>query len=59
MNGKELLRKVHNNGWQRARIHGSHHILVKGTKTLSVPVHGAKDLPTGTLNKILTEGGLK
>jgi len=33
--------------------------MTKGRKLLSVPVHGNHDLPTGTLNKLLKEAGLK
>lgn len=50
---------MQNNGWQLDRIQGSHHILIKSSKTLSVPVHGKKDLPKGLLNKLLKEAGLK
>ena len=47
------------NGWGLDRVQGSHHILIKGSRTLSVPVHGKKDLPKGLLNKLLKEAGLK
>jgi predicted RNA binding protein YcfA (HicA-like mRNA interferase family) len=57
--GKELLRLLKENGWVLDRIKGSHHIMIKGNKTLSVPVHGNRDLPKGTLNAILKEAGLK
>ena len=50
---------MHKNGWELDRIQGSHHILIRGSKTLSVPVHGKKDLPKGLLNKLLKEAGLK
>lgn len=59
VNGKELIRQLKKTGWVLDRIHGSHHILVKEEKTLSVPVHGSKDLPSGTLNKLLKEAELK
>ena len=59
MTGKELVKLLKKNGWELDRINGSHHIMYKGTKTLSVPVHGNKDLPSGTLNTLLKEGGLK
>jgi len=38
---------------------GSHHILVRGTRTISVPVHGKKDLKKGTLEALRKLGGLK
>ena len=54
----DLLKLLLENGWTEVRIHGSHHILQKGDKTETVPVHG-RDVPTGLLNKILKETGLK
>ena len=59
MTGKELLALLKKNGWVLDRINGSHYILIKGIKTLSVPVHGNRDVPTGLLNKLLKEAGLK
>ena len=42
------------------RITGSHHIYVKEGMgvILSIPVHGNRDLPTGTLRSILKDAGL-
>jgi len=59
MTGKELIKQLKQQGWTLDRINGSHHIMIKGDKTLSVPVHGNKDLPKGTLNTLLKDGGLK
>ncbi len=59
MTGKELIKQLKTKGWKLDRISGSHHILIKGDKTLSVPVHGNKDLPKGLLNALLKNGGLK
>ena len=59
MTGKEFLSLLKKNGWALDRINGSHHIMIKGVKTLSVPVHGNKDVPTGLLHKLLKEAGLK
>lgn len=47
------------NGWVIDRIKGSHHILIKETETLVVPVHGKKQIPKGTLKSILKKAGLK
>lgn len=58
MKDKDLLKLLKKNGWNISRIHGSHHILQKDGKTTVVPVHG-KDVPTGLLNTILKETGLK
>ena len=59
MDGKELIKLLKRNGWTLDRISGSHHIMIKGNKTLTVPVHGSKDLPKGLLNALLKDGGLK
>lgn len=59
MNGKEVVRQLKAAGWTLDRINGSHHILIKGDKEVSVPVHAGKDIPTGTLHRILKLTGLK
>ena len=59
MNGKELIKLLKKKGWVLDRINGSHHIMIKEDRTVVVPVHGKKDLPGGTLNAILKQGGLK
>jgi predicted RNA binding protein YcfA (HicA-like mRNA interferase family) len=57
--GKELIKLLKAEEWAIARTEGSHHILVKGTKSISVPVHGNKDLKKGTLESLKKQGGLK
>ena len=59
MNGKELIKLLKLDGWELDRIAGSHHIMIKDKKTISVPVHGSRDIAKGTMNKILKETGLK
>lgn len=59
LTGKELVKLLMENGWTVDRISGSHYIMVKGDKTISVPVHGNKDLPQGLLNKLLKQAGLR
>ena len=59
MTGKELIKLLKKDGWTRDRIKGSHHILKKEGKLVSVPVHGHEDLPPGTLKQILRHTGLK
>ncbi len=58
MKDKDLLKLLKKNGWTIARINGSHHVLQKDGKITVVPIHG-KDVPTGLLNKILKETGLR
>jgi predicted RNA binding protein YcfA (HicA-like mRNA interferase family) len=57
--GKELVQRLKSLGWVSTRIEGSHHILLRGTRTISVPVHGKKDLKKGTLEALRKQGGLK
>ena len=57
MKDKELVKLLQSNGWSLDRIHGSHYILIKGNKTLSVPVHG-RDLKKGLEIAILKKAGL-
>ena len=58
MKDKDLMKLLKKNGWQLARISGSHHVLQKEGKIISLPIHG-RDVPTGLLNQILKESGLK
>ena len=58
MKGKELVKLFQKNGWELDRINGSHYIMIKDGKTLSIPVHNT-DIKTGTLNKLLKDAGLK
>jgi len=59
MTGKDLIKLLKKHGWELDRVSGSHHVLIKGNKTLTVPVHGKKDLKKGTLEALLKQGGLK
>lgn len=59
MSGKQLIKLLKDKGWILDRIEGSHHIMVKGDKTLSVPVHSNKDLGKGLLHALMKQGGLK
>ncbi len=59
MSGKQLIKLLIEQGWRLDRIEGSHHIMVKGERTLSVPVHGSSDLGKGLLNALMKQGGLK
>ncbi len=58
MKGKDLITLLEKEGWQLDRVRGSHHIMIKGKKTLVIPVH-TKDIGTGLLHKILKQAGLK
>jgi predicted RNA binding protein YcfA (HicA-like mRNA interferase family) len=60
VSGKALCKIVERKGWDLKRVTGSHHIYTKlGAEViLSIPVHGNRDLPTGTLKSILKDAGL-
>jgi predicted RNA binding protein YcfA (HicA-like mRNA interferase family) len=53
MTGAEVVKKLQQAGWVLARINGSHHVMRRaGFPPVSVPVHGKRDLPPGTLGNI-------
>ncbi|MFM7576804.1 MAG: type II toxin-antitoxin system HicA family toxin [Microcystaceae cyanobacterium] len=60
ISGKALCKVVERYGWQLKRISSSHHIYTKPGRRaiLSIPVHGNKDLPIGTLKSILKDADL-
>ncbi len=59
MKGSALVKLLKQNSWQLDRISGSHHIMVKGNRTISVPVHGKKELGKGITQAILKQAGIK
>ena len=58
MNSRALLAELQAAGWNIARVRGSHHQLVKGGKTVTVP-HPKKDLGLGLVKAIRKQAGLK
>ena len=44
MTGKQAVRRLEKKGWVIRRIKGSHHIMAKGRRYITVPVHGNKEL---------------
>ncbi len=58
--GKRFCRALEEHGWELRRIKGSHHIyaLPDNPIIVTVPVHGNRDLRTGTLRKLLKDSGL-
>lgn len=59
MTGKQFVKLALENGWVTDCIASSHYILIKGDKTISVPVRSGKAIPTGLLNKLLKQAGMK
>jgi len=60
VSGKTLCKIVERKGWLLKRVTGSHHIYSKEDiqVILSIPVHGNRDLPMGTLRGIMKDAGL-
>ena len=60
ISGKKLCKVVEKFGWTLVRVKGSHHIYTKEniSKIVVIPVHGNRDLPTGTLKGILKDAEL-
>jgi len=58
MKGKDLVKLLKSEGWELNRINGSHHIMVKNGKILSVPCHN-KELGLGLRDSLLKKAGLK
>ncbi len=60
VSGKALCKIVERKGWVLKRVTDSHHIYVKKEikAILSIPVHGNRDLPVGTLKSLLKDAGL-
>jgi predicted RNA binding protein YcfA (HicA-like mRNA interferase family) len=59
LNGKDLIKLLKVNGWKLSRVTESHHIMIKGARTLVVPVHGSKSLGKVLELRILKQAGLK
>jgi predicted RNA binding protein YcfA (HicA-like mRNA interferase family) len=59
MNGKQIIKKLKQEGWQILRINGSHHRLGKKEARVTVPVHGKRDIGSGLLKAIEKLTGVK
>ena len=54
--GKQLLKILQGIGYGLDHIQGSHHVLRRSDgKKCTIPIHGSKDIPKGTLLGILTD----
>lgn len=62
MKSAELIKILQENGWQLARVNGSHHIFThqsrKNAGHVTVP-HPKKDLGVGLVHAILKQAGLR
>ena len=61
VSGRLVIRALTNLGFVVDRVVGSHHVLVHPddpTRTVTIPVHGNRDLKPGTLRGIIRQTGL-
>lgn len=58
--GKRMCKLLESRGWRLDRINGAHHIYVHENfpRAAVVPVHGHRDLKTGTQRDIMRAAGL-
>jgi predicted RNA binding protein YcfA (HicA-like mRNA interferase family) len=59
MNGKQVVKKLEEEGWKILRSQGSHYRLGKDQRRTTVPVHGSKDLGKGLISAIERQTGVK
>lgn len=59
MNGRDVLKRLRQEGWVLDHVTGSHHLMRKGSLKVPVPVHGSRDLPTGLIKAISRQTGVK
>ncbi len=60
LSGREVRRALERAGFVLDRQDGSHAILFNPdtNQTVSVPLHGGRDMPPGTLRGIIADAGL-
>ena len=61
LTGRQIVRALERAGFEVLRVSGSHHVLGKPGATGSrviVPVHGARDVPPGTVRSIIAQSRL-
>jgi predicted RNA binding protein YcfA (HicA-like mRNA interferase family) len=61
LNGRKIVKALQRGGFVVVRVSGSHHVLRKPNFPASkviVPVHGARDVPPGTVASILKQAAL-
>jgi predicted RNA binding protein YcfA (HicA-like mRNA interferase family) len=60
VSGRRVIQALNKAGFVVDRIVGSHHVMAKpgdATRTVSVPVHGGRDLKPGTPRGIIRQAG--
>ncbi|MGD9632985.1 MAG: type II toxin-antitoxin system HicA family toxin [Pirellulales bacterium] len=61
MKVREVIKLLEEDGWNQARVKGSHRQFKHASKSGTVTIAGKAnvDIPPGTLNNILKQAGLK
>lgn len=61
ISGKRMCRVLERRGWEHDHTSGSHHVYKHADfpMTLSVPVHGNRDMKIGTQKNLMRQAGLK
>ena len=54
-----MIAKLKAAGWALDRVHGSHHVMVKGGQAVPGPVHGSRDLGSGLIAAIERQSGVR
>jgi predicted RNA binding protein YcfA (HicA-like mRNA interferase family) len=61
LNGRRIVKALQRAGFEVIRVSGSHHVLRRpgapGSKVI-IPVHGANDIPPGTVRSIVKQADL-
>jgi predicted RNA binding protein YcfA (HicA-like mRNA interferase family) len=60
LSGKDVMKALAKAGWVIERVSGSHHVMSSSSdgRHVSIPVHGNRPLPAGTLASICRSVGL-
>jgi predicted RNA binding protein YcfA (HicA-like mRNA interferase family) len=60
VSGRETIRALERGGFRVVRTRGSHHYLRYGDRgsLVTVPIHGNRDIPLGTLRNILRQANV-
>ena len=57
--GAEVVKALEKHGFELVRIKGSHHMMKSSEGRFTVvPVHPGRDIPPGTLRRIIRDAGL-
>ena len=60
VSGRKLVKALRKAGFRLSHVRGSHHYLrhPEDDRLVTIPVHGNRDLPVGTLRAILRQSSL-